>query len=94
MSWRINFEPEAEADLFGLDRSTNDRILAKLAWLEQNFDNITPVPLSYSLAGVFKLRVGDYRILYEIKQSEHLVNIVAAGHRSKIYTIFQKRLDR
>ena len=91
MSWRINFEPEAEDDLLRLDQTVNERVLAKLAWLEKNFDNITPTPLSYTLIRVFKLRVGDYRVLYEIKQKEHLINIVATDHRSKIYKIFQQR---
>ena len=91
MFWQINFEPEAEDDLLGLDRVVNERILDKLTWLEKNFHNITPIPLGYVLAWVFKLRIGDYRVLYEIKQKEHLINIVAAGHRSKIYKIFQQQ---
>ncbi|MEK7621824.1 MAG: type II toxin-antitoxin system RelE/ParE family toxin [Patescibacteria group bacterium] len=94
MSWQINFEPEAEDDLLHLDRAVNERVLTKLAWVEENFPNITPIPLSYTLAGVFKLQVGDYRVLYEIKQKEHLINIVAAGHRSKVYVNFQQRWNR
>ncbi len=37
------------------------------------------------LAGLYKLRVGSYRIIYEILEGENLIIIHAIGHRSKIY---------
>jgi len=33
----------------------------------------------------WRLRVGDYRILYTIEDSSHLVEVVAVRHRSKAY---------
>ena len=91
MAWKINFELEAEEDLLRLDRSVNERVISKLSWLQENFENITPIPLSNVLTGVFKLRVGDYRVLYIIKQEKRVINIVDVDHRSKIYKIFQQR---
>ena len=40
-------------------------------------------PLRRNLAGLFKLRVGNYRIIYQIKNNEVIVLIVALGHRSR-----------
>lgn len=40
-------------------------------------------PLRRNLAGLFKLRVGNYRIIYQIKNNEVIVLIVAIGHRSR-----------
>lgn len=40
-------------------------------------------PLRYPLSGYFKLRVGDYRILFRIKGTKVLVEKIA--HRSMVY---------
>ena len=42
-------------------------------------------PLRYSLKGHRRLRVGDYRIVYRIQPSSHMVIIVAIKHRKEIY---------
>lgn len=40
-------------------------------------------PLHWSLKGYRKLRVGDYRVIYEVRQT--LIRIFAIGHRKEIY---------
>lgn len=42
-------------------------------------------PLRYSLKGLRRLRVSNYRILYSIDAENHLVLIVAIKHRKDIY---------
>jgi mRNA interferase RelE/StbE len=42
--------------------------------------------LKADLAGLWRYRTGDYRILCQIKDRELLVLLVAVGHRSNIYT--------
>jgi hypothetical protein len=37
------------------------------------------------LAGLYKLRVGDYRIIYEVLWDEETIVIHAVGHRREIY---------
>ena len=37
------------------------------------------------LAGFYKLRAGDYRVVYEILHDENLLVIHLIGHRSEIY---------
>ena len=41
--------------------------------------------LKADLAGLWRYRVGDYRILCQIRDAELLVLVVAAGHRRDIY---------
>lgn len=43
------------------------------------------LPLRRNLLGLFKLRVGNYRIIYQIKKSEVIVLVIAIGHRRQIY---------
>ncbi|WP_250296715.1 type II toxin-antitoxin system RelE family toxin [Wolbachia endosymbiont of Oedothorax gibbosus] len=42
-------------------------------------------PLYYGLKGRRRLRVGDYRVVYRVNQSEHIVVITEIGHRDTIY---------
>ena len=48
-------------------------------------------PLRKSLRGYFKLRVGDYRIVFRIEKSK--VKIFAIAHRRIVYEIVQRRVS-
>ena len=85
MSYKIELRREAVSDLESLAPSVIDRILKKLDWLKENFEIITPAPLKGELKGLFKLRVGDYRILYTLDKKHKLISIHLIGHRRDIY---------
>ncbi|NJL39198.1 MAG: type II toxin-antitoxin system RelE/ParE family toxin [Leptolyngbyaceae cyanobacterium RM2_2_4] len=70
MSYSVNYEQEALADLEKLPKNVCQRIINKIDGLAQNFEQITSQPLSNNLSGFFKLRVGDYRIIYEFNRIE------------------------
>lgn len=42
-------------------------------------------PLQYSLKTYYRLRVGDYRVIYKIFEKEVIVLIIEIGHRREIY---------
>jgi len=69
MSYSIEFTSGAIADLGKIDRINQLRIAKKIKWLGENFEQITPLTLTGNLSGYFKLRVGDYRVIYTINQS-------------------------
>lgn len=41
--------------------------------------------LKADLAGLWRYRVGDYRVLCQIRDGELLVLVVAVGHRRDVY---------
>lgn len=47
-------------------------------------------PLQFSLSGLRSLRVGDYRVVFQLKKKE--VFIVLIAHRSVVYTLVNKRI--
>ena len=53
--------------------------------LAVNLGDIRPEALSGNLVGLYKLRVGDYRVIYEIVRKEKTIVIHAIGHRREIY---------
>ena len=57
----------------------------KIYWLATNFDSITPDYLTANLAGLFKLRVGNYRVVYSFSRELRIITIHIIGHRSEIY---------
>lgn len=57
MPYQVEFTPAAINDLEQLTSTIQQRILIKIRWLAENFDNVTPQALSAELSGLFKLRV-------------------------------------
>ena len=53
--------------------------------LLENFENIVSLPLGGAWRGFFKLRVGDWRIIYEADRGNELVIIHAISPRDKVY---------
>lgn len=85
MAYLVEFKTEALDDLEKIDRVVAQRILDKLKWLSENFEEITPQPLTRELKGLYKLRVGDYRIVYSFNQDKELLTVQMIGHRREIY---------
>jgi mRNA interferase RelE/StbE len=46
-----------------------------------------PRGLAENLAGFYKLRVGDYRVLYEIDAELEVIEIDRIGHRRDVYDL-------
>ena len=85
--WNFVITPEAEADLNKLDAVVRKRILAKLKWFADNFDYVTPFPLGEPFKGFFKLRVGAWRIIYDVEYLKSLVAVHYIDRRDKIYRV-------
>ena len=84
-NWKIVFSVDAQKDLNGLSKSIRNRIFDKLEWFEDNFDSITPLFLTGKFSGFCKLRMGDWRAIYEIIWDKNQIVIHVIGHRSDIY---------
>jgi mRNA interferase RelE/StbE len=83
--YSIRFLKDATREINRLDKAVASRLIRKLRWLAENLDNINPEPLKGGLAGLYKLREGDYRIVYEILRSENKIAVHLIGHRREIY---------
>ncbi|MBC8249588.1 MAG: type II toxin-antitoxin system RelE/ParE family toxin [Anaerolineales bacterium] len=77
--------PEARDDLASLDKPIAQRILNKLHWLTENFDALTPEPLTGEWKGLFKLRIGSYRALYTVNRIERRITVHLIKHRGEAY---------
>jgi mRNA interferase RelE/StbE len=84
MLYRIEFRPAAVRDLAKLDNPAREKIAAKIDALQQD----PRPPGTEVLQGHqkrYRLRVGVYRIIYEVKDNMLLVLVIRIGHRREIY---------
>jgi len=86
-SWQVRFTAEGEKDFNRLNSAVKKRVVSKLHWLEKNFDSIVPEPLHYNLKNFYKLRVGLWRVVYEIDFTEMFLIVHRIEPRDKVYKI-------
>jgi mRNA interferase RelE/StbE len=87
MNWVYRFDERALKELKKLGQQTQREIIAYLD--ERVAGRADPrrfgKGLKADLAGLWRYRVGDYRILCQIKDREVMVLVVAVGHRRDVY---------
>jgi mRNA interferase RelE/StbE len=86
MSYLVEFTPGAINNLRLLSSTNQQRTLNKIRWLSENFESINPQALSADLSGLFKLQVGDYRVIYSIDLESQQITIHKIGHRREVYS--------
>lgn len=83
--WNVEYTESASREILALDGNIK-KILKKVIEDKLMTDPLKfGAPLRRNLAGFFKLRVGNYRIIYQIKKSEVIVLVIAVGHRKQVY---------
>jgi mRNA interferase RelE/StbE len=88
LAWQIEFDPAALNDLSKLDRQIQKRITNFLHERLENIDNPRNIggPLRGEVLGRFwKYRVGDYRLVCDIKDKIIKIIIINIGHRKEVY---------
>ena len=86
-AYRVTIRPSADKALLKLPRDMQRRILERLDELA-----IEPRPHNVvKMAGgqnLWRIRVGDYRLVYEIHDREITIYVLAIGHRRDVYREF------
>ena len=82
-SYRLQIKPSAVKDIEGLPKQDRRRIVAKIQRLA-----IDPRPLGCErLSGdeLYRVRQGNYRILYTIADTTLVIVVIKVGHRRDVY---------
>lgn len=86
MAWTINFTDSASKELMKLDKSASKKIIKYLENIViQDDPRIAGKKLKGKLKEFWRYRVGDYRIISVIEDSQMLVLVVRIGHRKEVY---------
>lgn len=82
--YRLLFKPSAERGFLALPKDIQKRLDKCLLSLQDN-PRAPGVKALTGEPGVFRLRVGDYRVLYEVHDNELIVLVLKVGHRRDVY---------
>ncbi len=84
VSYRIEWKQSARKELRRVGRGALGRILTAVESLAAN-----PRPAGcrklVGTSGAYRIRAGDYRVLYTIEEDRLIVEIIRVGHRSAVY---------
>ena len=80
----IQIEDRAEKTLKSLEKQDRVRIKRGIDQLKENPRGNNCKPLK-GFHGIWRLRVGDYRVIYSIKDDQLLVLVLEVGHRREVY---------
>jgi len=87
LAWTVEVSVFAEKQLRKLDKPIQRRLID---WLEDRIDGCKNPrhfgePLRGEMAGLWRYRIGDYRVICEIQDQQLVVLALAVGHRREIY---------
>ena len=86
MTWQIKWEVSASREFKSLDKPIQKRILKYLD------ERVIESPKDFGAEvvgdklGLWRYRVGDYRIICQLKNEKLVVLVVSVGHRKEVYT--------
>ena len=88
MTWKVNIDRHAIKQLKKLDKPAQKRVTDFLKSKIADCCNPrhTGKPLQGKLAGLWRYRVGDYRIICKLKDSEVTVLVLNIKHRKHVYS--------
>ena len=86
MSWPVELTSDAARTLRKIDPQISRRIRKVLAAIESLEDpRVRGKALTGPLCGLWRYRVGDYRIVCDLVDSQLVVLVIDIDHRSSIY---------
>ena len=90
MSFELRYHPDVKSiDIPLLDEKLKTRIRNAIGKRLTTAPHLYGEPLRKTLRGYWKLRVGDYRVIFKIMKEE--VWILGIIHRKKVYEVIEKR---
>ncbi len=91
MNYEVRIRPSAEKDLKGLPKAVQARVAVALRSLEGNPRPPGMVALKGEPTGNYRLRVGSFRIGYEVDDTAHVVWVWQIGDRRDFYEKAKRR---
>jgi len=83
-AYRVGLRASAEKQLAALDKPVRERVAAAIDALAE-----TPRPSGtiamQGAAGLLRIRVGSYRVVYTVSDRDLIVLVIDIGHRREIY---------
>ena len=87
MKYSVKFTKQSAKDLKNLDKHTRGLILG---WIEKNLEGcenprVHGRGLTANHSGKWRYRIGNYRLIADIQDSEVVILVLKVGHRREVY---------
>ena len=82
MPFSVRIKASAAKELAAIDATNRQRLVAAIDALAM--DPLRGQALKGGLTGLRRIRVGDFRVVYEVRQTEVVVLVVCVGHRREV----------
>lgn len=84
--YQIEFVKSARKEFEGLPKKIQDRVVESLGFLAKNpFSELLRVKKLKGAEALYRVRVSDYRVVYEVKKDVLLILVIKIGHRREVY---------
>lgn len=87
MNYDIEFSEDGKKDLKKLSHPVGKRVLKVIEQKLTQFPDLFGKPLRANLKNLWSLRVGSYRVIYQIQDGKCIVFVIAVGKRETIYEL-------
>ena len=89
-AYTISWDEAAVGDFTSLQKDVRERIIKKVGSIAGN-----PFHFAARLTGYpfFRIRVGDYRVVLDVRPQEKKIIVILVGHRSEVYTALGRRTN-
>ena len=85
MPYGLETTTGADRELARLDPQVAGLVRRKLEWLAENAETVQHRALTGQYRGSFRLRIGDYRALYDLDRANRRIIVWSVGHRREAY---------
>ena len=84
--YRIEFARSAKKEFDHLSAKLQDKVIEALRFLSENpFSELLKTKKLKGAESLYRIRLGDYRIIYEVRNHAMIVLVIKIGHRREIY---------
>jgi mRNA interferase RelE/StbE len=85
-AFHVEFTKSAKKEFDQIPARIQNKVLEGLALLEINpFSDLLQIKKIKGVESLYRFRVGDYRVVFEVRKKVLLVLIIKIGHRKEIY---------
>ena len=84
MSYKVVIPKPVQKQLSALPKNQRDRLIADIRLLAE-VPRPSGVKKLKGYENIYRIRVGDYRVIYEVKDQEMLILIISSVHRRDAY---------
>jgi mRNA interferase RelE/StbE len=92
MAWRVTYHPRVPKDLEAIPANLRGRIQKAIEERLMTKPEEYGERLRKDLAGAWKLRVGDYRIVFDLAPKQQSVTVLLIAHRRHVYGAVPARM--